>query len=179
MKSATSKVLRRTRPTAPRATILGLDPGVARVGVAVLSGTAQQPRLLTYTTITTPQTQDHGLRLVSIATAIEKIIRRYRPAAVAMEKLFFQTNVKTALTVSEARGVLRLTCAQAGLPCIEFTPNEVKRTVTGSGNADKQSVQKMVGLILGLRTPIASDDAADAAAIALTGALYLRHHYEP
>ncbi len=159
--------------TAPKATVLGLDPGIARVGVALLTGTPRQPRLLACTTLTTPPSNDPGTRLAAIATSVERLIRRYRPTVAVMEKLFFQRNVKTALSVSEARGVLRLTCARAGLRLIEFTPNEVKQAVTGHGQADKRAIQKMVRLILGLHTPIRSDDAADAAAIALTGALHL------
>lgn len=179
MTSVRSRTSQRTRPTVSDATVLGLDPGIARVGVALLAGSPRQPRLLACATITTPRGEDPGARLVTIAKAVETFIRRFRPDVVAMEKLFFQTNVKTALGVSEARGVLRLTCARAGLRLIEFTPNEVKQAVTGNGQADKRAIQKMVRLILGLRTPIRSDDAADAAAIALTGALRLRHPYGP
>lgn len=152
--------------------ILGLDPGLARVGFAVLEATPRSQQLLAFGTVTTRPQQARGERLVAIAEKIEQLIKKFRPDAVAIEQLFFQTNVTTAMAVSESRGVLLLCCAKAGLPVVEFTPNEVKRIVTGTGAADKRAVGKMIKLILKLETLPRDDDAADAVAIALSAALH-------
>lgn len=167
MTSVKSKTLPRTPAKRISPVILGLDPGFARVGLAVVAGSPSQPALLSCTTFSTPAGQPRGERLLAVADAVAAAIRRYRPTVAAMEKLFFQTNVRTALAVSEARGVLLLVCARARLPVIEVTPNQVKSAATGNGRADKRAVQKMIGLVFRLRRPITDDDAADAAAIAL------------
>ncbi|MBI3115597.1 MAG: crossover junction endodeoxyribonuclease RuvC [Candidatus Kerfeldbacteria bacterium] len=155
--------------TPRRTVILGLDPGFARLGYALLRAEGAAVRLQTYGTFTTPAQEPPAGRYAQLATALTRLLRRTRPDRVAIEKLFFSTNVRTAMAVSEARGVLLLCCAQAGVPIVEFTPNEVKRSVTGSGTADKRGVQKMAQRILQLTEPIQDDDAADAVAIALTG----------
>lgn len=158
-------------------TILGIDPGLARVGVAVLRRSRGAQTLLAARTLTTDRGMTRGDRLASISRALDRLIARYRPTRAAMEKLFFQTNVRTAMAVSEARGVLLLACVKRQLPVTEFTPNEIKRAVAGYGAADKREVQKMVRLLLKLKASPADDDAADAVAIALTAALQPRGTY--
>lgn len=151
--------------------LLGLDPGLARIGYAVLAEGGQRLRLVTYGTLTTPAGTDRGERLVTIARGLRRLIRRTKPERAFLEKLFFQKNTTTAMAVSEARGVLLLVCAEAGLPVAEFTPNEIKRIVTGNGSADKPAMAKMIRLILRLKSTPKDDDAVDAVAIALSGAL--------
>lgn len=152
--------------------ILGLDPGLARCGYAVIVGDRRRPRLIAAGTFVTPARGDPAQRLLTLANALQRLIVRYRPTRVAFERLFFQTNTSTAMAVSEARGVLRLVCARAHLPAREFTPTTVKRTVTGSGAADKRAIQKMIRLLLGASPAWRDDDAADAAAVALTTAFH-------
>jgi crossover junction endodeoxyribonuclease RuvC len=119
----------------------------------------------------TSSKDDFSLRLQQLRDAVATMIEKYKPAAVAVEKLFFQTNVKTAMTVGMARGVILLAIADAGVPLIELTPNQVKQGMTGSGRADKIQVEKMVLKTLKLRVAPTPDDATDALAIAVVGGL--------
>jgi crossover junction endodeoxyribonuclease RuvC len=109
-------------------------------------------------------------RLLAIADALDGLIALHAPAAIALERLYFNKNVRTAMRVAEARGVALLCAARAHLVVAEYTPQEVKLSVTGSGSADKRQVQKMLALVLALATPITQDNVADAVAIALTHA---------
>jgi len=97
------------------------------------------------------------------------VIKKYQPNRIAVEDLFFAKNVKTAMKVGEARGVILLTCVQAGVPVDEFTPLQIKQAMTGYGRAEKGQVQRMVQMILKIKKKITPDDAADALAVALTG----------
>ena len=109
-------------------------------------------------------------RLLAIAGALDALIARHRPAALAVERLYFDKNAKTAMRVAEARGVAMLCAARAGLEVAEYTPQEVKLSVAGSGSADKKQVQRMLALVLALAEPITQDNVADAVAIALAHA---------
>ncbi len=109
-------------------------------------------------------------RLLAIADALDALIARHRPAAIALERLYFNKNVRTAMRVAEARGVALLCAARARLVVAEYTPQEVKLSVAGTGSADKKQVQKMLALVLALPEPITQDNVADAVAIALTHA---------
>jgi crossover junction endodeoxyribonuclease RuvC len=109
-------------------------------------------------------------RMRAIAFALDALLAKHRPTAVAIERLFFNRNARTAMAVAEARGVALLCVARAGIEVAEYTPQEVKLSVTGTGGADKKQVQRMVGLLLRLDRPIAQDNVADAVAIALTHA---------
>ncbi|OGZ98821.1 MAG: crossover junction endodeoxyribonuclease RuvC [Candidatus Sungbacteria bacterium RIFCSPHIGHO2_02_FULL_47_11] len=147
--------------------ILGIDPGTTSIGYAILE-CSSKPHLAVADlfTIRGVSTQE---RLKELYLGIQILVKRWRPDAVALERLFFAKNAKTALAVSEARGATLLTTALAGLRVYEYTPLEIKKTVTGDGRADKLQIKKMVGIILpqtaGLR---ARDDVFDAIAIALT-----------
>lgn len=147
--------------------ILGIDPGTAITGFSILEATNKSIKLLDYGCIRTKSTTPHHDRLNEIAEDIISIIVKYKPNACAIEKLFFSKNVKTAMSVSEVRGVLIQLSSKAGLTIHEYTPNEVKSNVTGDGKADKLQVQKMVKTILNLKEVPQPDDAADAIAIAL------------
>ena len=147
--------------------ILGLDPGFGRTGYAVLTGSKDAPRLIDYGLIETAADLKQAKRLALVVQWVEKVINLHHPHIVAVEKVFFASNTKTALQVGEARGALLVTLEKYKLPILEYTPPQVKLAVTGDGKADKKQIQKMLQLIFHLPQPIKSDDAADAVAIAL------------
>ncbi|MBL8096178.1 MAG: crossover junction endodeoxyribonuclease RuvC, partial [Anaerolineales bacterium] len=123
--------------------------------------------LVTYGVILTPKTLPMGERLIQIHTQLADLIREHQPATAAVEKLFFQKNVSTAMTVGQARGVIMLALAEARVPIGEYTPNEIKQAVAGYGSADKPQMQQMVRTLLNLREIPRPDDAADALAVAI------------
>lgn len=150
-------------------TILGLDPGIARLGYGVLACERGDERAVAFGVIETPK-GDLGPRLVSLREQLRQLIALHQPQRIVVEKLFFSKNVKTATAVGEARGVILLTCAESGIETVEVSPQDVKIAVSGYGSADKQQVQKMVQTLLRLDAIPQPDDAADALAIALAGA---------
>jgi crossover junction endodeoxyribonuclease RuvC len=150
--------------------ILGLDPGTAIVGWGIVDAVGNTTRCPGYGVITTDKSMTDSQRLLAIANGVEKLLDEYKPELVSIEKLFFSKNVTTAMTVSQARGVLMYVCERQGIPIVSYTPNEVKLALTGYGNADKSQMQKMVQLLLKLPTLPKPDDAADAVAIALIAA---------
>ncbi|MFH1171110.1 MAG: crossover junction endodeoxyribonuclease RuvC [bacterium] len=154
--------------------ILGLDPGFARTGFAVLDVHGRNPSVIVYGCIETPSRDPYAERLLQLERRVAELLDRYHPTAAALEKLFFCKNVKTAIAVGQARGVLLLTLARRGLTPIELTPQEVKMAATGYGSAKKHQVQRMMQLVLRLPHPPKPDDAADALAIAITAAQYRR-----
>ena len=147
--------------------ILGLDPGTATVGYALLEKNKNKLAAVEYGCIKTQPGREAGSRLVSIEKELIKIIKLFNPQEAAIEKLFFLNNIKTAMAVSQARGVMLLALAKLNLPTFEYTPLQVKLTVTGYGMAPKIQVQKMVKSILQLNELPQPDDAADALAIAI------------
>ncbi|MGI5850826.1 MAG: crossover junction endodeoxyribonuclease RuvC [Caldicoprobacterales bacterium] len=147
--------------------ILGIDPGMAIVGYGVIENCNHKLKAIDYGVITTPSTMETPKRLVSIYDGIHDLINRYQPAEVAVEELFFNKNVKTALTVGHARGVAVLAAAKTGLDLYEYTPLQVKQSVVGYGRAEKSQVQQMVKLLLKLKDIPKPDDAADALAVAI------------
>lgn len=149
--------------------VLGIDPGLGRMGYAAVTGSISLPKLLTVGCVQTSSNQEHGERLTAISKAVKTLLKKYKPTAVAIEKLYFSKNVKTALQVAEARGVIMLELAQSGCKIIELSPQAVKLAATGQGNADKLMVQKMLKLIFKLREVPTPDDAADALAVSLCG----------
>lgn len=156
---------------------MGLDPGLARLGFGVVTTDANgELRALRYGVITTSAGQPTRERLHTLADAVTKLLAEIAPAAIAIERLYFSTNVRTAMAVGEARGVILLALQSSPAPVYEFTPMQVKQTVTNSGRADKRAVQTMVQLLLHLTTVPQPDDAADALALAICGA---RTHASP
>jgi crossover junction endodeoxyribonuclease RuvC len=151
----------------PSNIIIGIDPGIADAGYGVISSDGGRDKCLAYGSIRTAAGLPAAVRLKKLHDELRALIERYRPRQAAIEKLFFSKNVKTALQVAEARGVIRLCFEEAGLPCREFGPAEVKIAVSGHGGAAKQQMQKMVQVLLRLPTMPESDDAADALALAL------------
>lgn len=148
--------------------VLGLDPGLALTGYGLVQETPSgELRLLEYGTITTPAGQPIAERLLDIDRQFGALLKQHSPDVVAVEELFFARNVTTALVVGQARGVLILGAARAGLPVVEYKPMEVKQAVTGYGKAPKAQMQDMVRMLLDLDHIPQPDDAADGVAVAV------------
>ena len=147
--------------------ILGIDPGYAIVGCGVTEYSSNRFTLLGYGAVTTQAHSPFNERLEKIYDEVSELIDRFKPDAVSMEKLYFNSNQKTAIDVSQARGVTVLAVQKKGLPLFEYTPRQVKQSVVGYGRADKHQVQEMVKLILRLDTIPKPDDAADALALCI------------
>ena len=146
--------------------VLGVDPGTARVGWAIIEH-RDEPRAVAFGCFETESSSSMPERLRLIHLHVCDLIRDFRPDVVVVEQLFFARNVTNALAVGQARGVLLLAAALSSLPVREYTPAEVKQAVVGYGKADKPQMQEMVRLILGLDSIPTPDDAADALAVAL------------
>ncbi len=147
--------------------ILGIDPGYAIVGWGILDYERAKFTIVDYGAITTDKDTPFGKRLVEIYEDLDYLIKRTHPEAISMEKLYFQTNVKTAIDVAQARGVLLLCAENNGIPVYEYTPLQVKQAVTGYGKANKKQVQEMTKNILELKSVPKPDDTADALAMAI------------
>ncbi len=147
--------------------ILGIDPGTGIMGFGVID-TGSQPRLVDAGVIRTKVHQPESERLLIIFDSLQEIIKATKPQLVSVEKLFFSKNVTTAMSVSQARGVVLLVAEQHGLPIAEYTPQQIKIALTGYGKADKKQVQEMVRVLLKLKSIPTPDDCADALAAALT-----------
>ncbi|HEV8671235.1 MAG TPA: crossover junction endodeoxyribonuclease RuvC [Candidatus Limnocylindria bacterium] len=150
--------------------MLGIDPGTTGMGYALLELGSDPPRLLAYGLIETPRYGSAAEKLLAIADAIDALIAAHLPEFLALERLYFNKNAKTAMAVAEARGVALVCGARAGLAIAEYTPQEVKQAVTGTGGADKRAVQRMLVHVLELDETITQDNVADAVAIAVTHA---------
>lgn len=147
--------------------ILGIDPGLASMGFGVISYDSLRPRMLDYGVLCTKPDQPLPRRLTYLFEGIGDLISRFEPDDIALEELFFNTNVTTAINVGQARGVA-ITASALHTPNIfEYTPPQIKQAVTGYGRADKLQVQQMVKLLLKLDKPPKPDDAADALAVAI------------
>lgn len=147
--------------------ILGIDPGYAIVGVGVIEYNGRQFKTLDYGAITTPAGQPFSDRLLMIYEQMQQVIMMYKPDAMSVEKLYFNTNTTTAIDVAQARGVILLSSRQAGVPVYEYTPLQVKQAVVGYGRAEKRQVIEMTKKILSLSKTPHPDDVADALAIAI------------
>ena len=148
--------------------ILGIDPGTTGMGYAFLVAAPARALLIECGIVDVRASATAGERLLAISGALDVLIRRYHPVALAVERLYFNKNAKTAMRVSEARGVALLCAAKARLEIAEYTPQEVKSAVTGHGGADKRAVVRMLPLLVAADAPITQDNIADAVAIALT-----------
>lgn len=147
--------------------ILGIDPGFGRIGFGVIEKRVGEWRAIEFGCIETSAKKDFVERLKELYDEVVALIKKHQPTRMAVEELFFFKNVTTAIQVGQARGAILLAAVQSGVPVDEFTPMEVKQGITGYGRAEKQQMQKMVAVILGMKGKIKSDDAADALAIAL------------
>jgi len=148
------------------AKILGLDPGYGRLGFGIIEASRGQAVAVAFGVITTDSKTAQAERLREIAVDVRAIIKKYQPALVSIEEIFFVQSTTTALKVAEVRGVLMLLAAEAHVPIIQVKPMEVKMALTGYGKADKRQMQNMVKTVFGLSSIPKPDDAADALAIA-------------
>lgn len=149
--------------------VLGIDPGIATTGYGVVREQDDgQIVALAYGTFDTPKTDALPARLMSLRRQLLSFVEQWQPDQSAVEALFFATNVKTAMSVGQARGVILVTLAESGVPIGEYTPLQVKQAISGYGQADKKQMQAMVQILLSLKTLPKPDDAADALAIAIT-----------
>lgn len=156
--------------------ILGIDPGVATIGLGLVEASSPYDmRAVEWLTIETASSIPFPQRLQEIRRDLAEFLADAKPELCVIERLFFETNVKTALDVAHARGVLVLTAAEAGLPIREPTPLQLKLAITGDGKADKRQMQEMVVRLLHLKEIPKPDDAADALALAIYGALERTH----
>jgi len=148
--------------------VLGIDPGLTRCGFGVVDGRpGQPPTMVGVAVVRTPAELETARRLVQLEEAVEEWVRRHRPDAVAVERVFAQHNVQTVMGTAQAAGVAMLVAARHGLPVALHTPSEVKAAITGSGRADKDQVGTMVTRILRLTAMPKPADAADALALAI------------
>jgi crossover junction endodeoxyribonuclease RuvC len=147
--------------------VIGIDPGTATTGYGLVRDNEDALEALDFGVIETPAGLPLSERLLLLHNDLQKILLLHQPDSGAVEKLFFQRNVRTAMTVGQGRGVALLALAEAGIPVAEYTPLEVKKAVVGYGAADKNQVQQMVRALLGLESIPQPDDAADALAIAI------------
>ena len=147
--------------------VIGIDPGLARVGYGVIAVRNRNPEPICYGCIESIKDEPKGERLLHIYAELTALFAKYHPAEIAVEKLFFSKNITSAMGVSEARGVILLLAEQQKTPVTEYTPNQIKQAITGSGRADKRQMQEMITRLLHLDEIPKPDDAADALSIAL------------
>ena len=147
--------------------ILGIDPGLAIVGWGVVEYNASKFKVLGYGSIETPAHTPTEQRLLLIYKGLTQLIETYHPDHMAVEELFFNTNITTGIRVAEARGVIIMCAHSLGVKVFEYTPLQVKQAVVGYGRAEKKQVISMVTMLLGLAEPPKPDDTADALAIAI------------
>jgi crossover junction endodeoxyribonuclease RuvC len=155
-------------------TILGIDPGTATTGFGIIQSNKKSNdfTLVDFGVISTKKTSTDAERLKILADDLKSILKKYKPDCVGIEKLFFTTNQKTVMTVSQARGAILLICQTNNVPILEFTPLQVKSFICGYGKAEKKQVQFVVQKTFKLKSPPKPDDAADALAIALCAGHY-------
>ncbi len=157
--------------------ILGIDPGYAIVGFGIIKYEKGRMSVLDFGAITTPAGMEFTERLKCIYEDLSYLFDKYKPDAMAVEKLFFNTNQKTAIDVAQARGVILLAAKMNGTECFEYTPLQVKQSVVGYGRAEKKQVQEMTRQLLGLSAVPKPDDTADALAMAICHAHCSGSHY--
>ena len=148
--------------------ILGLDPGLATMGYGVIEKQKNDNNVaLDYGVVLTPKNESLPVRLAMLEEGVNKILNKYKPDEIAVEELFFVKNITTGIPVAHARGVMLLTCIKYCGKLYEYTPNQIKMSLTGYGRADKQQIQQVVTSLLHLKKVPRPDDAADALAVAL------------
>jgi len=151
--------------------VLGLDPGIDRLGWAIINETEKTIELVKYGLITTDKKASSSSRLGELALDLAILIKEYKPNLMCVEKLFFSVNAKTAMLIAEVRGVIKATGANAGLSIIEVHPMQLKKRLTGTGKAKKKEVQEAVSRIFEIKSDFKTDDVADAIGIGYVGLL--------
>ncbi|MET0729099.1 MAG: crossover junction endodeoxyribonuclease RuvC [Acidimicrobiales bacterium] len=147
--------------------VLGIDPGLSRCGYGLVEQRRSGPRAVAFGVLRTEPSVSTPERLAEIQVDIRALLREHRPAVVAIERVLFQVNVRTAIPVAQAAGIAMAEAVAAGCDVIEYSPNEVKQAVAGAGGASKDQMERMVQTLLGIAQPLRPVDAADAVALAL------------
>ena len=147
--------------------VLGIDPGLSRCGYGVVERSGRRPRAVAAGVLRTDPALDVPHRLAILRDDVRALIAEHRPAVVAIERVLFQVNVRTAIPVAQAAGVAMVEGVTAGAEVVEYSPNQVKQAVAGFGGADKRQIERMVQTLLGIDRPLRPVDAADAVALAL------------
>ena len=148
--------------------VIGIDPGLAHTGFGIIDAFGNNIRLVSYGVIETPSIEEHGTRLLEIYNRLVAVLMEFKPEQASMEELYFARNVSSAMSVSEAKGVVTMCLAQQALPLSMYRPNQIKYSVTGTKTADKKTVEQYVKILLNLETEPKPDHAADALAAAIT-----------
>ena len=152
--------------------ILGIDPGIATVGFGIIEAEGSRNKFIRCGAITTPAHQSLSFRLEQIYNDMSELITMFEPDAIAVEELFFNTNITTGISVAHGRGVILLAGQMSGVPMFEYTPLQVKQAITGYGRADKKQMMEMVRRLLNLKETAKPDDASDALALAICHARF-------
>lgn len=148
--------------------VLGIDPGTHRIGWAIIEGDVTEQQALHYGCIELEPHTSSTIYLKTLHIELNKILEEFKPDKAGVEKIFFQNNKKTAITVAQSRGVILLALAEQNIPCIELSPNTIKSAVAGNGKATKQQVGTMVKILLNMKDSPLLDDTSDALATAIT-----------
>ncbi|HYZ99786.1 MAG TPA: crossover junction endodeoxyribonuclease RuvC [Acidimicrobiales bacterium] len=147
--------------------VLGIDPGLSRCGYGVVERAGRRPRAVAAGVVRTDPALDVPLRLAALRRELQGLLDEHRPAVVAVERVLFQVNARTAIPVAQAAGVAMVEAVAAGCDVVEYSPNQVKQAIAGDGRAGKDQIERMVQRLLGVPTPLRPVDAADAVALAL------------
>jgi crossover junction endodeoxyribonuclease RuvC len=147
--------------------VLGIDPGLSRCGYGLLAQAAGGTQAVAVGVLRTEPSHDTPARLAELQTDLRALLQEHRPAVVAIERVLFQVNVRTAIPVAQAAGIAMAEAVAAGCEVVEYSPNQVKQAIAGVGGASKEQVERMVQVLLGIDQPLRPVDAADAVAIAL------------
>ena len=164
------------RDTLERMFVLGIDPGLSRCGYGVVEQRGHRQRAVAAGVVRTSPSEHTPDRLAELQAEVRSLIGDFSPGVVAVERVLFQTNVRTAMGVGQASGIVMAEAINAGCKVVEYSPNEIKLAVAGDGSADKDQMEHMVRLLLNIAKPLRPVDAADALGVALT---YLAHHGVP
>jgi crossover junction endodeoxyribonuclease RuvC len=147
--------------------VLGIDPGLSRCGYGVVERSSRRPRAVAAGVLRTDADCDVPHRLAALRDDLRALITEHRPDVVAVERVLFQVNARTAIPVAQAAGIAMVEAVAAGVEVVEYSPNQVKQAVAGYGGADKEQIERMVQTLLGIEQPLRPVDAADAVALAL------------
>jgi crossover junction endodeoxyribonuclease RuvC len=147
--------------------VLGIDPGLSRCGYGVLEQAGRRPRAVAAGVLRTEPDQPVPQRLAALRDDLRQLVAEHRPGVVAVERVLFQVNARTAIPVAQAAGIAMVEGVAAGAEVVEYSPNQVKQAIAGDGDADKQQMERMVQILLGIARPLRPVDAADAVALAL------------
>jgi crossover junction endodeoxyribonuclease RuvC len=147
--------------------VLGIDPGLSRCGYGVVEQAGRRPRAVAAGVLRTEPDQPVPQRLAALRDDLRQLVAEHRPGVVAVERVLFQVNARTAIPVAQAAGIAMVEGVAAGAEVVEYSPNQVKQAIAGDGGADKQQMERMVQILLGIARPLRPVDAADAVALAL------------